>query len=173
MGLANQFGDQGAYKCTNCGHKVALYAPCCPRCLDNTLVRTEPTPERYRPVTREVSMETERETHPLSSIAVLAIILAIAFAVAIKFSPPPSGSITRPEMAPSVVSTPTEKPRVSSTARVSNNQPGKRSKNTPPVSKTNRPSTTGSLPDLPPAKPARPATPMKLWEESSDDASGN
>lgn len=170
MGLANQFGDQGAYKCTNCGHSVALYSPSCPRCLDNTLVRIEKTPEKYRPVTeREVTGEPIKPSgNPIATFAVLAIILALALYISNKFVPQArTDSMTTTEPSSSVVSTTTSKPPVSSSVRVSNNQSAKHSKNPRPVSTINRVSTPGSAPALPTARPARP---MKLWEDSSDDA---
>ncbi len=168
MALANQFGDQAAYKCTNCGQTVALYSPSCPRCLDNTLVQVEKkTPEKYRPVT-QVSGESTKQGHPLVPVAALAIIMALAVALYNRFGPPRTESMTKTEPIPTLESTSTA-PQVSSTVRVSKNPPVKHSKpsNSRPVSKTQRVSAPGSISAAPAAKPA---TPMKLWQESSDDS---
>jgi hypothetical protein len=155
MGLASQFGDQGAgYKCKNCGHTVALYTPCCPKCLDSALVKTEKAPEKFKNTVKEESRESTQPGNPVAPFAALAIILALAVAAYNYFSPPPP-AITRTEPSPTRS---TARPQARSSTRVSNQS--KRSK--PVVSKTPR-STAASSPT------PKPATPMKLWEASSDD----
>ena len=170
MGLANQFGEQGAYKCTNCGHSVALYSPSCPRCLDKTLVRIEKTPEKYKPVREnEPSRETDtQQGNPLALIAVLAIVMAIALAVSKSFisTTPNLEPMKTTQPAVSDVSAPASRPGSSNTVRVSN-QSSKHSKNTRPLTKITRDSTSGSAPNSASARPA--ARPMKLWENSSED----
>lgn len=162
MALANHFGDQAGYKCKNCGLTVALYAPLCPRCMDNTLVQIERGPEKYRPgIGTDQNPETKKEAHPLVPVAVLAIVLALAVTLYNKFGPPKTEPMTRTEYTPTVESTPAAPPHVS-TVRVSNNKHSKPS-NTRPVAKAHVSTPASSSPA------AKPATPMKLWTESSDE----
>lgn len=157
MGLANQFGgNQAAYQCKNCGHTLALYAPCCPKCLDKTLVqvKTEKSKEGFRREA-EASRETPKTGNPVASIAGLAIILGIAAGVYYYFSPPRPESITRTE--PPRIVAPIRSVRVS-------NQSSKRTKRSNPVVSKTRPV---------PASTPKPTTPMKLWEASSDDEGGD
>ncbi len=151
MGLASHFGDQAAYKCKKCGQTVALYTPSCPRCLDNTLVKTEKAPEAFRTVKEEIR-DTRKPVHPVVPFAALVIVVALAVAVSTMFAPPRPESMTKPEPRPKVGST-------AKSVHISNNQSSKRSKN----SKAHGVST---------ATP-KPATPMKLWEAGSDDEGGD
>jgi hypothetical protein len=159
MGLASQFGDQANYKCKSCGYTMALYAPCCPRCLDTELIKTEKVQGKFKNTVSEESRETPKQGHPVVPFVVAAIVLVIGLAVSNRFAPPRPESITRTEPAPNIGGT--AKPRAS--ARVSNNQSSKRTKRSNARSAKAPGSSTAS------SSAARPATPMKLWEASSDD----
>lgn len=157
MGLASQFGNENPnYQCKNCGHTMALYAPCCPRCLDKTLiqVKTEKVPEGFRRPDAKGS-DTPKASNPIVPVAVLTVILAIAIAASGMFAPP----------RPTVIQTEPPKTTVKpSSTRVSSSQ-SKRVKrpSRPVVSKS-----PGSSPAV-----SKPATPMKLWEASGDDEGDN
>lgn len=154
MGLANQFGENpAAYKCKNCGHTLALYAPCCPKCLDKSLVQVKTEKSNKEGFRREAedSRDTKTPGNPVVSVVALAIILGLAYAAYSMFAPRPE---SRTEPAPTVGTTvrPQTRPRVST----------KRNKRSSPVvSRTPAASTSSSTP--------RPTTPMKLWEAGSDD----
>ncbi len=164
MGLANHFGDQ-AYQCKSCGHKMALYAPCCPVCLNKTLapIKTDKVPEGYRANNVETS-DTSKPASPIAPIVGLLIILAIGITASYIFAPPKTESTIRPDPAAAVESTPKAQP-----VRVSNYQSNKHNKhpNTRPVVAKTHAASTASF------SAPKPVTKMKLWEASSDDEGGS
>lgn len=150
MGLASQFGgDDAAYQCGQCGTKVALYTPCCPKCLNKTLTPVKKV-EKAQPGFQRANQGDREAKKTASPVAGLLIIVAIAAGVYFMVSQPKPEAVTRPDPGPTVTTRPQARPRVTQ----------KRIKR-PTVSKAPAGSTASSTP--------KPVKQMKLWEATSDD----
>ncbi len=165
MGLANHFGDQ-AYQCKSCGHKMALYAPCCPVCLNKsiTAVKTETrSGEAFRTADQEIG-ETRKPDTPVATYVGLAVLAAICLAVLTMFSPPRPASVAKPDLSPKIEES-TARSQANSSSVLASSRRNKHPNIRPVVSRAHVSTARSSTP--------KPVTPMKLWEASSDDEGGN
>jgi hypothetical protein len=163
MGLASHFGDQ-SYKCTNCGHTAALYAPACPVCQQKTFKLINPDKVAgFRAVRsdNEGPRATSQPPSPIAICVVIAVILAIAGSIYQMIVPPRPAVMANPApiATPEPVAEPAPRPR----PRVVHvYQPSKHVTVHPVIS---RPVSTSSY------SPPKPKTPMKLW--TTEDDGGN